>query len=105
MAVRPEQRVQRFAYAIVDEVDSVLVDEARTPLIISGPVEHSQQDYGPAKQSVERLIRRQQEFVTELIAEAEKLLKDGKEFDAGVNLLRSKRGYPKHKRLTTLLSD
>jgi preprotein translocase subunit SecA len=106
MAVRPEHRVQRgFAYAIVDEVDSVLIDEARTPLIISGPVEHSQQDYGPAKLSVERLIRRQQEFVTGLIAEAEKLLKDGKEFDAGVNLLRAKRGYPKHKRLTKLMSD
>src|SRR4029077_6292591 len=70
MAVRPEHRVQRgFAFAIVDEVDSVLIDEARTRLIISGPVEHSQQDYVPAKLAVERLIRRQQEFVTQLLAE------------------------------------
>ena len=106
MAVRPEHRVQRgFSYAIVDEVDSVLIDEARTPLIISGPVEHSQQDYGPAKVAVERLIRRQQEYVTELLAEAEKLLKEGKEFDAGINLLRASRGYPKHKRLTKLRSE
>ena len=106
MAVRPEHRVQRgFAFAIVDEVDSVLIDEARTPLIISGPVEHSQQDYGPAKLAVERLIRRQQEFVTQLLAEAEKDLAGGKEFEAGTALLRASRGFPKHKRLTKLRSE
>ncbi len=106
MAVRPEHRVQRgFAYAIVDEVDSVLIDEARTPLIISGPVEHSQQDYGPLKVGVERLIRRQQEFVTGLLQEADRLRTEGKDFEAGVALLRAQRGYPKHKRLVKLTSD
>jgi preprotein translocase subunit SecA len=107
MAVRPEHRVQRgFAYAIVDEVDSVLVDEARTPLIISGPVEHSQMDYGPLKHLVERLIRRQQEHVTSLLQEADTLLKEpGKEFDAGLLLLRASRGFPKHKKLMKLVAD
>ena len=106
MAVRPEHRVQRgFAFAIVDEVDSVLVDEARTPLIISGPVEHSQQDFGPLKSSVERLIRRQQEHVTQLLSEAERMQKDGKEAEAGILFLQAERGFPKHKRLIKLRSD
>jgi preprotein translocase subunit SecA len=98
--------VQRgFAFAIVDEVDSVLIDEARTPLIISGPVEHSQQDYGPLKSGVERLIRRQQEFVTELLQKADKMRSEGDDYEAGVALLRAQRGYPKHKRLVKLTSD
>ncbi len=106
MAVRPEHRVQRgFAFAIVDEVDSVLIDEARTPLIISGPVEHSQQDFGPLKQGVERLIRRQQEYVTQLIADAEAKQKAGDDAAAGVLYLQAERGFPKHKRLTKLRSD
>ena len=70
MAVRPEHRVQRgFAYAIVDEVDSVLVDEARTPLIISGPVEHSDQAFDELKPLVERVVRAQSQWVNETIAE------------------------------------
>ena len=107
MAVRPEHRVQRaFFYAIVDEVDSVLVDEARTPLIISGPVEHSQQDYGPLKSLVERLVRRQQEHVTKLLVDAEAFYKDPeKQFEAGIGFLRASRGAPKHKRLVKLLSE
>ncbi len=60
MAVRPEHQVQRgFVYAIVDEVDSVLIDEARTPLIISGPVEHSDQAFDELKPLVERLVNAQ----------------------------------------------
>src|SRR5258708_37008022 len=60
MAVRPEHRVQRgFAYAIVDEVDSVLIDEARTPLIISGPVEHSDQAFDELKPPVDPVGRSQ----------------------------------------------
>jgi preprotein translocase subunit SecA len=107
MAVRPEHRVQRgFFYAIVDEVDSVLVDEARTPLIISGQVDHARPvDYAPLKAKIERLIRRQRDFVGELVTEAEKLRAEGKDFDAGVAFLRAQRAYPKHKRLIKLLSD
>jgi len=107
MASRPEHRVQRgFHFAIVDEVDSVLVDEARTPLIISGQVEHAREvDYAPLKSAIERLIRRQQDYVGELLKEAETLRADGKEFDAGVCFLRAQRAYPKHKRLIKLLSD
>src|SRR5216117_1031494 len=72
MAVRPEHRVQRgFPYAIVDEVDSVLVDEARTPLIISGPVEHSDQGFDDLKPLVERLVRAQTQVVSQWLSEAE----------------------------------
>ena len=107
MAVRPEHRVQRgFFFAIVDEVDSVLIDEARTPLIISGQVDHARPvDYAPLKAAVERLIRRQRDFVGELVRDAEKLRAEGKEFDAGVAYLRAQRAFPKHKQLTKLLSD
>jgi preprotein translocase subunit SecA len=107
MAVRPEARVQReFRYAIVDEVDSVLVDEARTPLIISGPVEHSQQDYGPLRTRVEQLVQRQSRLVTDLLRQAEQELEDPeKEWEGGVHLLQVKRGAPKNKRLQKLVSD
>jgi preprotein translocase subunit SecA len=108
MAVRPEHRVQRgFRYAIVDEVDSVLVDEARTPLIISGQVEHARPvDYAPLKAKVERLIRQQRDAVGALVQDAERLRNEpGKEFEAGIAFLRAQRAYPKHKRLTKLLSD
>ena len=108
MAVRPEYRVQRgFTYAIVDEVDSVLIDEARTPLIISGPVEEKGDDlFDEMKPLVERVVRAQQQWATTALAEAEKLLADPeKEWDAGVLLLKVQRGAPKHKRLIKLLSE
>src|SRR5262245_1380398 len=109
MAVRPEHRVQRaFYYAIVDEVDSVLIDEARTPLIISGPVEHSNQDYGPLKGAVERLVAAQGRLVNDFLRQAEEELAANnkeKEWDAGVHLLQVKRSAPKHKRLARLLSE
>src|SRR5437867_7939637 len=77
MAVRPEHRVQRgFAYAIVDEVDSVLIDEARTPLIISGPVEHSDQAFDELKPLIERVTRAQMQLVNQLLSQVEPLLKD-----------------------------
>ena len=107
MAVRPEHRVQRgFAYAIVDEVDSVLIDEARTPLIISGPVEHSDQAFDELKPLVEKLVRAQTAWVSRVIAEGEALIKDeSKEFDAGYKLLQVQRAAPKYKRFVKLLSD
>src|SRR5213594_2128407 len=73
MSLLPEHRVQRgFTYAIVDEVDSVLVDEARTPLIISGPVEHSDQAFDELKPLVDRVVKTQMQHVTQALAEAEK---------------------------------
>src|SRR5204863_3259234 len=107
MAVRPEHRVQRgFAYAIVDEVDSVLIDEARTPLIISGPVEHSDQAFDELKPLVDRVVRSQNTLVNQLLSEAEQLLKDpDKEYEAGIKLLQVQRAAPRHKRYSKLLSD
>ena len=107
MSVRPEQRVQRgFVYAIVDEVDSVLVDEARTPLIISGPVEHSDQGFDELKPLVDRLVRSQNNIVVEWIAAAEKLLTEkDKEHEAGTLLLQAQRAAPKHKRFIKLISE
>jgi len=107
MSVRPEHRVQRgFAYAIVDEVDSVLVDEARTPLIISGPVEHSDQAFDELKPLVERLVRAQSQLVTKLFGESETLLQDPEqEYEAGIALLKLQRAAPKNKRFMKLLSE
>ncbi|MFH1680875.1 MAG: preprotein translocase subunit SecA [Candidatus Eisenbacteria bacterium] len=109
MAVRPEYRVQRgFHYAIVDEVDSVLIDEARTPLIISGPVAHSTQRFDEVKESVRRLVRKQTELVNELVAKGEKLLQasgDDDRYEAGIALLQAQRGGPKNKRLMKLLQE
>jgi preprotein translocase subunit SecA len=107
MAVRPEHRVQRgFAYAIVDEVDSVLIDEARTPLIISGPVEHSDQAFDELKPLVERVVRHQNQLVNELLSEADALLKESdKEYEAGLKLLQVQRAAPKHKRFMKLVSE
>ncbi len=107
MAVRPEHRVQRgFHYAIVDEVDSVLIDEARTPLIISGPVEHSDQAFDELKPLVERVVKAQMQWVNETLSEGERLLKEkDQEYEAGIKLLQVQRAAPKHKRFTKLLSD
>ena len=103
MAIVPEHRVQRgHFYAIVDEVDSVLIDEARTPLIISGAVEHSTHKYDKWKPRVERLYRAQIPYVNRLIAEGEKLLKEGKEKEAAYKLLLAKRGAPKNRKLMKL---
>jgi preprotein translocase subunit SecA len=108
MAVRPEYRVQRgFAYAIVDEVDSVLIDEARTPLIISGPVEDREDDlFDEMKPLVERVVRAQAQWAAKTLGEGEKLLADPKqEWEAGIKLLQVQRAAPKHKRFIKLLSE
>ena len=102
-----EQRVQRrHWYAIIDEVDSILIDEARTPLIISGPV--GRDTSTPFKQyntDVSRLYKKQTRVVSTLIAEAEKELDAGNEFEAGEKLLAAKRGGPRNKRLLKLFAD
>ena len=107
MARHKEHRVQRgHNYAIVDEVDSVLIDEARTPLIISGPVEHSLQKYDELKPDVDRTARSQMQVTNQILAEAESLRKDPeKEYEAGVKLLQVKRGAPKNKRFLKLLAE
>jgi preprotein translocase subunit SecA len=101
-----EQRVQRQHYfAIIDEVDSILIDEARTPLIISGPVgEEQSEEYKRYNPSVANLYRKQTRLVSELIAEAERDL-EADTNSAGEKLLAAKRGAPKNKRLLKLLSD
>ncbi|MEW6062709.1 MAG: preprotein translocase subunit SecA, partial [Bacteroidota bacterium] len=101
-----DEMVQRgHYYAIVDEVDSVLIDEARTPLIISGPVEVDDHKFNEMKPRVERLVNTQKSFVARIVAEAEKLLAEGKEKEAGVLLLRAHRGDPKNKKLAKLFAE
>ncbi len=108
MATSIENRVQRVHnYVIVDEVDSVLIDEARTPLIISGAVGSTDQRFDEMNPKVERLLRKQTALVAELVQEAEKLLtsEDGDRDEAGKALLRASRGLPKNKRLMKLLNE
>jgi len=107
MAVRLEDRVQRgHFYAIVDEVDSVLIDEARTPLIISGVVEHSTHMFDRLKPAVERLVRRQTQLVNAILDEAEPLLQNEEtRYEGLVKLVQVSRAAPKHRRLLRLFED
>ncbi|MFQ5702503.1 MAG: preprotein translocase subunit SecA [Gemmatimonadales bacterium] len=103
-----EQRVQReHVYAIIDEVDSILIDEARTPLIISGPVgNESDAEYAQHNAQVLRLVRKQTAVVNELVAETEPLLKDeATEYEAAIKLFKAQLGMPKQKRLMKLLQQ
>jgi preprotein translocase subunit SecA len=102
-----ELRVQRgHHYAIVDEVDSVLIDEARTPLIISGPVgSETNAAYGRYNPAVADLARRQTRLVNELVAQAEKDLEAGDSHSAGEKLFLARKGGPKNKRLQKMLAD
>ena len=107
MAVRPEDLVQRgFYYAIVDEVDSVLVDEARTPLIISGPVAESTHRFAELKPNVERLVRLQTRVVNDYLGRVEKHIEtSGGSLDDehALMALRVSRGAPKLSRFLKLL--
>ena len=106
MVVDKEDLVQRgFNYAIVDEVDSVLIDEARTPLIISGPVKSEDHKFDELKPTIERVVNAQKAYISKIVADAEKYLEEGKEDEAGVELLRASRGLPKHPRLLKVFSD
>ena len=107
MAVRLEDRVQRgHHFAIIDEVDSVLIDEARTPLIISGVVEHSTHMFDQLKAPVERLVRKQTSLLSQVLDEAEKLLQnDETRYEGLVKLVQVSRGAPKHRRLLKLYED
>ncbi|MEX0905376.1 MAG: preprotein translocase subunit SecA [Balneolaceae bacterium] len=108
MVIEKEQLVQRHHhFAILDEVDSILIDEARTPLIISGPVPQSdnQQKYEEMQPRVEALVKAQQSLVAALVTEAEKLVEEGKEDDAGVALYRAERGFPKNRKFRKLMQE
>jgi preprotein translocase subunit SecA len=102
-----DQRVQRPHYfAIIDEVDSVLIDEARTPLIISGPVgTETNQAYARYNGSVAELYRRQNRIVGDLIAQAERDVAAGDTYVAGEKLLLARRGMPKNRRLMKMFAD
>ncbi|MEO7084235.1 MAG: preprotein translocase subunit SecA [Gemmatimonadaceae bacterium] len=102
-----DQRVQRpHAYAIVDEVDSVLVDEARTPLIISGPVGNENDGiYFEHNAAVARVVRRQTELVNALVGEAERDLEKGDTQSAALLLYKAQLGNPKSRRLMKVLQE
>ncbi len=101
-----DEMVQRgHYYAIVDEVDSVLIDEARTPLIISGPVEVDDHKFNEMKPRLERLVSTQKNLVARITSEAEKLFNEGKTEEAGILFFRAHRGDPKNNKLTKLFSE
>ena len=107
MSLATEDQVQRgHAFAVVDEVDSVLIDEARTPLIISGsvdaPVDNTFQDLKPL---IQNLVRKQNSLVSEFVKQAESYLKENKEQDAGLKLLQANRGMPKHRQLRKIFQE
>uniref|UniRef100_UPI004056F32A preprotein translocase subunit SecA n=1 Tax=Alistipes sp. TaxID=1872444 RepID=UPI004056F32A len=107
MASSPKDLVQRkHHFAIVDEVDSVLIDDARTPLIISGPVPKGDdqlfEQYRPA---IENLYNMQKNFVTNLVAESRKLMAEGKNEEGGILMYRAHKGLPKYKPLIKFFSE
>ena len=108
MARRDEDRVQTRGhhFAIVDEVDSVLIDDARTPLIISGPTpKGDQHQFNDLKPFVEDLMTAQKNLVQKELSEAKKLIAEGKVDEGGEKLLRAYRGLPKSKPLIKFLSQ
>src|SRR3989475_3441949 len=108
MVRSPEERVQRGHYfAIIDEVDSILIDEARTPLIISGAVgAESDEKYAVYNAQVIQLVRRQTAVISDLLAKAERLLADEKTAYDGARLLyQSQLGMPKNKKLLKMLQE
>jgi len=106
MAVRLENRVQReHHYAIVDEVDSVLIDEARTPLIISGPVARSRNRYKEYRDSVARLVNKQTELIGRIVSESDRQWDQDQHHEAATGYLQARRGAPKHRKLSKSLRD
>ena len=107
MAHSPNDLVQRkHNYAIVDEVDSVLIDDARTPLIISGPVpQGDRHEFNELKPKIENLVAQQRQLANGFLAEAKKLIKEGNTKEGGFLLLRAYRSLPKNKALIKFLSE
>ena len=106
MALHPDELCQRdYAFAVVDEVDSVLIDEARTPLIISGAVDAPVDDtFVKLKPDVQDLVRKQNVLVSELIKDVKELLESDKD-KAGLKLLQAKRALPKHPRVMKIFQE
>ncbi|MEG2849778.1 MAG: preprotein translocase subunit SecA, partial [Bacteroidales bacterium] len=107
MAINPDDLVQKkHHYAIVDEVDSVLIDDARTPLIISGPVPKGEdQQFADYKPFVEKIYNIQRSDVTQLLNEAKKLIAAGNKEEGGKILLRAYKGLPRYTPLIKYLSE
>ncbi len=107
MSHAPEDLVQRpHNYAIIDEVDSVLIDDARTPLIISGPIPKGDiHEFDELKPKIADIVGVQQKYLTTVFAEAKKLIKEGNTKEGGFKLLQVYRGIPKNKALIKFLSE
>ena len=106
MATSKDQQVQRgHYYAIVDEVDSILIDEARTPLIISGPATVSSHQYDKFKPLVEQLVKRQTTLCNRIITDARETFERGDTEGAGQALFKVKLGQPRNKGLLRLMED
>ena len=107
MVTSLEQRVQRpHVFAIIDEVDSILIDEARTPLIISGPVgNESDGQYAEFNSLVSRLVRRQGDLVNQLVGDGVRALESGDQQQAGLQLYKAQLGGPKNKQLMKALQE
>ncbi len=107
MVASPSELVQReLNFAIVDEVDSVLIDDARTPLIISGPVpQGDRQEFDVLKPSVDRIVSVQKQTVSQIFNEAKKLIAAGNTKEGGFKLLQAYRGLPKSRPLIKFLSE
>ena len=107
MAHAPSDLVQRkHNFAIVDEVDSVLIDDARTPLIISGPVpQGDRHEFMELKPKIENLVALQRQLANGFLTEAKKFIKEGNTKDGGFQLLRAYRALPKNKALIKFLSE
>jgi preprotein translocase subunit SecA len=111
MAHSPEEQVQKkHHFAIVDEVDSVLIDDARTPLIISGPTPHGDdQQFDALKPRIQKLVEAQKKYIVTALNDAKRLIEEGntgsKEGDGGLALLRAHRGLPKNRALIKFLSE
>jgi len=107
MAFRSEDMVQQKGhnFAIVDEIDSILIDEARTPLIISGPAPYSSTQYSELQPAVARLVRRQNDFCSRLLKEAKEQLETDEEDEAALKMYQVFEGMPKNKQLMHLIED
>lgn len=107
MARDPEELVQRgHHYAMVDEVDSVLIDEARTPLIISGPVPRGDEhEFYDLKPRINKLVEAQKKLINQYLNDAKKMIGEGNEKEGGTALFRAYRAMPKYKPLIKMLSE
>ena len=107
MSYKASNQVQRdHVFAIVDEVDSVLIDEARTPMILSGQADYSSsnQKFNDWKSKIESLIRDQNNLVNKIVSEGEELLSTNED-EAGIKLLLATRGAPKNNKLLKLMQE